>query len=327
VTYPSLPAQLQCAARVKAVEALKGANEIFKRGRKASCPASDLCPVRYDARSYWVNLGGGIASLATVDGRICVSFKVCNYYRRYMDWKPLSADLCYHRKTGRFYLHAVLERQSPETVCDGVLGVDLGIVEIATDSLGNSYSGEDVKAVRRRVKRLRGLLQAKGTRSAKRHLKRIRKKQSRYVRNINHIISKSLVSTASQSRKALALEDLKGIRERETVSRQMRWLLGNWAFDQLRQFVSYKAEASGVPLVQVDPRNSSRICSECGYCDKANRKSQSSFKCLKCAFEANADFNAARNLEARGYSSEALMCQLRDSQNAVATELGASCLL
>ena len=107
----------------------------------------------------------------------------------------------------------------------------------------------------------------------------------------------------------------------------MRWLLGNWAFDQLRNFVAYKAEAAGVPVVYVDPRNSSRTCSQCGHLDKANRKSQSSFVCQKCGYQANADFNAAVNLESRGYRSEALSCRLRSCQEAEAIEPGASCLL
>jgi IS605 OrfB family transposase len=327
-TYPDLPAQLHCAARVKAAESLKSADAIFKTGRKANCPQSINCTIRYDARSYWVRLSNGTASLATTAGRIIVQFNLCGYYRRYLDWKPCSADLCYDRKTGRFYLHVVVKQTAPDAVCDGVLGVDLGIVEIATDSHGRSYSGEAVKAVRTRVRRIRRILQSKGTRSAKKHLRRIRQKQSRYVRDVNHCVSKSLVQTATQSRKALALEDLKNIRDRaDTVSRQMRWLLGNWAFDQLRNFVAYKAEASSVPVVYVDPRNSSRICSRCGHCDKANRKSQASFVCLKCGFQANADFNAAVNLEARGYRSEALMCQLRHCQGAEVTGLDASCLL
>jgi len=154
-----------------------------------------------------------------------------------------------------------------------------------------------------------------GSKSAKKHLKRIRQKQSRFSRDTNHVISKRLVATAAHSRKALALEDLKGIRDRaETVfgrgnksaCRQMRWLMGNWAFDQLRQFLSYKAEAAGIPLVSVDPRNTSRTCSRCGHCEKANRKSQAKFLCLQCGFETNADSNAAVNIGVRAESSAML---------------------
>lgn len=311
--YPDLPSQLHCAARVKATEALKSVDERLKQGRKAGRPTSQLCPVRYDARSYWVKLEEGMASLASVAGRVCVRFNLCGYYRRYLGWKPCSADLCFDAKDRRFYLHVVVETDAPKASCEAVLGVDLGITEIATDSEGNQYSGEAVKSVRRRVRRIRRLLQAKGTKSAKKHLKRIRQKQSRFSRDTNHVISKRLVATAANSRKALALEDLKGIRDRaETVfGREMRWLMGNWAFDQLRQFTAYKAEAAGIPLVSVDPRNTSRTCSKCGHCEKANRKSQAKFYCLSCGFETNADANAAVNIGVRASSSESLLSQLR----------------
>ncbi len=311
--YPSLPSQLHCAARVKATEALKSVDERLKQGRKAGCPTSQLCPVRYDARSYWVKLSEGMASLATVAGRVCVRFNLCGYYRRYLDWKSCSADLCFDAKSRRFYLHVVVDTDAPEAACEAVLGVDLGITEIATDSEGNQYSGDAIKSVRRRLRRIRRLLQAKGTKSAKKHLKRIRRKQSRFSRDTNHVISKRLVATAANSRKALGVEDLKGIRDRsETVfSREMRWLMGNWAFDQLRQFLSYKAEAAGIPLVSVDPRNTSRTCSQCGHCEKANRKSQAKFHCLSCGFETNADSNAAVNIGVRASSSESLLSQLR----------------
>ena len=151
--------------------------------------------MRYDARSYWVKLSEGRASLASVAGRVCVQFNLCGYYRRYLGWKPCSSDLCFDAKDRRFYLHVVVETDAPEASCEGVLGVDLGITEIATDSEGNQYSGEAVKSVRRRVRR-------------------IRQKQSRFSRDTNHVISKRLVATAANSRKALALEDLSGIRDR-----------------------------------------------------------------------------------------------------------------
>lgn len=310
--YPDLPSQLHCAARVKATEALKSVDALLKQGRKAGKPTSELCPVRYDARSYWVKLGEGRASLASVAGRVCVHFNLCGYYRRYLGWKPCSADLCFDAKDRLFYLHVVVETDAPEASCEAVLGVDLGITGIATDSEGNQYSGEAVKSVRRRVRRIRRLLQARGTKSAKKHLKRIRQKQSRFSRDTNHVISKRLVATATNSRKALALEDLTNIRDRaNSFSREMRWLMGNWAFDQLKQFLVYKAEAAGIPLVSVDPRNTSRTCHKCGHCEKANRKSQAKFHCLSCGFDTNADQNAAVNIGVRASSSESLLSQLR----------------
>ena len=197
----------------------------------------------------------------------------------------------------------------------GVLGVDLGIAEVATDSDGNAHSGEPVKAVRRRLKRLRSLLQKAQTRNAKRHLRKIRRRQRRFVSDSNHVIAKHLVERAHSTRRALCLEDLSGIRERANgfhshwreLGREMRWLLGGWAFDQLRALVAYKAEMAGVPVVYVDPRNTSRTCHACGYCDKANRPSQATFRCLACGLAMNADVNAALNLKARAEQSCGLL--------------------
>jgi predicted transposase len=62
--YDDMPSQLVASARMKATEALKSVQERKKQGRTVSCPHSDCCPIRYDARSYWVKLEEGRASLA-----------------------------------------------------------------------------------------------------------------------------------------------------------------------------------------------------------------------------------------------------------------------
>ena len=76
----------------------------------------------------------------------------------------------------------------------------------------------------------------------------------------------------------------------------MRWLLGNWAFDQLKQFVSYKAEAAGLSVVSVDPRNTSRTCPECGHVSAENRPTQEKFHCQSCGHTAHADTVGALNV-------------------------------
>lgn len=74
--YPHLPAQLVCAARVKATEAVKSALDRLKKGRKASAPRSRVCPIRYDQRSYWIKWDTFTCSLATVTGRMQLAFTV-----------------------------------------------------------------------------------------------------------------------------------------------------------------------------------------------------------------------------------------------------------
>jgi putative transposase len=169
-------------------------------------------------------------------------------------------------------------------------------VNLATDSDGESFSGMQVKAVRERYHKRRQTLQKVGTRSAKRRLKKMSGREKRFQKDTNHRIAKSLVQKAARTRKAIALEDLTGIRERTTVRRANRYERHSWAFYQLRTFITYKAAWAGVQIKMIDPRNTSRACSQCGHCEKANRQSQASFLCKQCGFCSNADVNAAVNI-------------------------------
>jgi putative transposase len=239
-------------------------------------------------------------SIWSVDGRLKLPFVCGDYQRGLLAYRQGEADLAF--VGGDFYLMATVSIPDPPLiVTDGVLGVDLGIVQLATDSEGNQYSGESIKSCRSRRRSHRSGLQKTGTKRAKRTLKKTNRKAGRFSKWVNHNISKAIVQTAVLSRKAIALEDLTGIRERGSAfSREMRWQLGNWAFFELANFIVYKARRAGIGVVFVDARDTSKTCSCCGYCERANRKSQAQFLCVQCGFQANADFNASRNLEARG---------------------------
>ncbi len=313
-----LPAQLTVRAIAKVCDS-------YKTDRSVKHVFKPRGAVVYDARCFKL-VGVSAAELTTVHGRFRFRLAHGGKQREQLAAGTTGeADLRF--RDGSYYLAISIKTAPPPpaNTRGGVLGVDLGIVEIATDSEGNAYSGEAVKTVRRRVRRIRTLLQKKGTKSAKRHLKKIRQRQSRFVRNTNHCIAKQLVATAGSRQKALALENLKGIRGRASgFNREMRWLLGNWAFADLGAKIKYKAAETGIPVVAVDPRNTSRTCSRCGHCDKANRQSQSHFQCLQCGLTLNADRNAALNIQARGSLSEALLSQLRSPWNGTGCRLGTS---
>jgi putative transposase len=182
---------------------------------------------------------------------------------------------------------------------EGWLGVDMCIVNIAVDSEGNIYSGAHVKSIRHRRRKLRAKLQSKGTRAARRLLRKRRAKESRFARHTNHVISKRIVATAKALGKDIGIEELGGIRDRAPVRHSQRATLHSWSFHQLRGFIEYKAQLGGVRVCAVDPRNTSRTCPMCGCIDKANRPTQSQFKCIRCGYAAMADANAARNIASR----------------------------
>jgi putative transposase len=204
-------------------------------------------------------------------------------------------------RDGKWFLYATCDVPGPDLVGpDGFVGVDLGIANIATTDDGTRHSGKHLNRVRHRNRALRRKLQAKGTKSAKRLLRKRSRKEARFAADTNHVIAKRIVTEAERTGRGIALEDLTGIRARVRLRKPQRVTLHSWAFAQLGQFIAYKAAQAGVPLVYVDPAYTSQACSRCGHVSKKNRPSQATFCCTSCSFAEHADVNAARNIAARG---------------------------
>lgn len=314
--YPQLPAQLVISARAKATEAVKSAltwkvkreREYPKKAAKAlargkpaptfkpmRCPQSKNCAIRYDQRSYTVF--GDCVSLATTYGRQLLALHLYPYAIRLLEQSIGydSADLIYRK--GRFWLHVVVTLPDIEFVPHGdVVGVDFGITRPAVASNDKFYGKRSWKAVERRYFRLKRALQSKGTKSAKRHLKKLSGKTARFRTNCDHVVSRQLVQSVTPGT-LIVIENLKGIRSNtKQRSKQQKRAMHQWSFNRLRDLLTYKAEVHGCMVVGVDPRCTSQRCSRCGHIHRYNRRSQSRFKCRKCGFELNADLNGSRNI-------------------------------
>ena len=322
----SLPSQLACAARVKATEVLKAAKTAVKaaaklnkeRAEKAkrhgkpapqprviSCPYSSFSPIRYDVRSYKIRFNKSEVSLLTLSGRVFIPFLLPAYYTDLATWSIGSADLIRDRK-GRWSLHVSVSKEvDPVAPTGEVVGIDLGIVKPATDSNGKHYGKDRWKEIEQRTLTLRRALQVKGTKSAKRHLMRLRGRTGRFHRDCDHVVSKQIVSSVCPGA-TLVFEDLTGILDRVKVRRAHRQRLHFWSFDQLLTFTQYKAAARGVSVVNVDARYTSQKCSRCAHVSRSNRTTQADFKCCDCGFVANADVNAAINIRANYIKSQGL---------------------
>ncbi|MFI9762450.1 RNA-guided endonuclease InsQ/TnpB family protein [Streptomyces sp. NPDC051963] len=206
-------------------------------------------------------------------------------------------------RNGQWYLLATCEvpEADENSGAQGFIGVDLGIVNVATTSTGRRHSGLRLNRCREQDRKLRGQLQRKGTKSAKRRAKKHAGREARRARDINHKISKCIVAEAQRTGRGIALEDLGGIRERVRLRKPQRVTLHSWTFHQLGQFIAYKAKRAGVPVVCVDPAHTSRECSQCHHIDRRNRPSQAVFVCRSCGFVEHADLNASHNIAARGW--------------------------
>jgi putative transposase len=304
VTY-GLGAQLACCARDKAAEAVRAVHAApVRRDRDTdqiipkTCPTFDTnSSIRYDTHTYRL-LNLDRVSLNTTSGRVVGQLVLGDFQRRYLydtTWKIGGAELLRRDKVWYLYITQSKAAPTPDEPI-GYLGVDLGIVNLAADSDGEIYSGQQIQAVRKQRYNHRRRLQRKNTRRARWRLRKTARREHRFQKDTNHRISKALVAKAQTERKALALEDLTQIRERVTVRRKQRRVRHAWAFRQLRTFIGYKAQRAGVRVVHIDPRNTSRRCAACGHCNKRNRHDQAHFRCLACGHTAAADTNAAVNI-------------------------------
>ena len=289
-----LPSQLTVSARMKATEAIKAVKTKIKKKQKATCPKSKIVSIRYDARSYNVWFDRNEISILTISGRQKISISIPEYFKQYITWKRCSADL-FLRKN-KVFLHIVLTKEIADPEPTGkVVGIDRGIKRIAVTSENQFFGGGQIKKVSKRYEKVRSALQSCGSKSAKRHLRKISKKENRFRANVNHVITKQIVESLN-SGDVIAIEKLTGIRQTVRLRKKQRKDLHKWNFFQFEQFLTYKAEARGMKIEYVDARFTSQKCSICGYISRSNRQSQSVFKCKHCGLSLNADLNASRNI-------------------------------
>ena len=299
-----LPSQLVVSARTKATEALKSAKTKQKKKEKVRCPQSKRACIRYDQRTMTLNFDKRKVTLSSLKGRMQAKLLIPKYAEKYLEWKPRSADLCLH-KNGKLHLHLVFEKAFERKAIQKVVGIDLGVNRPAVTSECDFYGERRWKEVENRYFRLKRKLQAKGTKSAKRHLKKIAQKVNRFRTDCDHVLSKRLV-TAYGEGTLLVLEDLTDIRKRVKVRKKQRRRIHAWSFARLKSFLEYKAIIYGCQVDYVDPRYTSQKCSKCEYIDKRNRKTQSEFVCKRCEFKHNADLNAAKNIRLNHLASSGI---------------------
>lgn len=279
------------------VRAIAKVVEVYKRDKDIQPKFRPYGAIVYDQRILsWKGIDR--VSIQTTDGRQIMPWVCGAYQQAFLERARGQADLIY--RNAMFFLYVTINvGDVPEGDPTEYLGVDLGQRNIAADSDGETFCGAHNASLRRRHARLRRKLQKKGTKSAKRLLRRRRRKEARFATNLNHRISKAIVRKAKGTGRGIGMEDLTHIRDRTTVRKSQRRAHHSWAFAQLRKFVCYKAALHGVPLVCIDPKYTSQTCPECGTIDRRNRPTRDGFVCISCGFSGPADTTAAINIGRR----------------------------
>lgn len=233
------------------------------------------------------------------------------YDDRILSWQHDARTVSIWTLAGRIKTFLIATCEIPEAPLNtnpvDWIGVDRGIVNLATTSDGDNYQGRRLGRYRRWHARKRAELQGKRTRSANRRAKRRAKREARYAAHVNHNISKEIVAVAQRTGRGIALEELGGIRDRVRPSGDQRAALSSWPFHQLEAHIRYKAQRVGVPVIAVDAHYTSQMCPRCGHTARHNRPTRDLFSCRRCGLAGPADVVAGVNVRNRARSAWVLV--------------------
>lgn len=290
--YYAIKSSFNLSAQV-VVRCISKVCDAYKLDRKIERSFKPLGSIAYDSRI--LTYKGDTASIWTVSGRLKINY-IC-HNPKYLPYIQGEADLVF--KKGKFYLFQTCEVPEDEVKdVEDFIGCDFGLVDICTISTGKSFNSKKINDYREKKEKIRGSIQRKGTKGAKKLLKRLSGRERRTATIINHTIAKEIVSIAQAEGKGISFEDLKGIRFRSTnKGKKFRKRVGKWSFFQLRSFITYKAKRVGIPAIAVNAAYTSKTCSLCHHIGNRNGKS---FKCDNCGNSMDADHNAAVNIATLG---------------------------
>jgi putative transposase len=320
-TDHDLTSNLVQQAIFQAVEAVKAGVERLEKNENTSQPEFTADTVRYDKRAATFHTDH--VSLSTVDGRIEADYvlpeaQTNTPFEEYLngdEWEFRTSTLHYDPFEDEFWFHIGFKRvkkdtdsTQPDAVVpehNTVLGIDLGVENLAVASTGTFWTGDELDHRHREFQQRRGDLQQTGTQEAHRTLKRVSTKETAYYKQYLHIVANEIVEEAVEHNcSVIAFEDLTDIRKR---AQGATWH-HRWRFNRLYEYVEYKAKAYGIDVEELEwsPQartvpayDTSQRCSSCGFTHEDNRPTQEHFECQKCGYENHADYNAAKNVAVR----------------------------
>lgn len=287
-----IPSQMSCSIMRDVISTYK---TIHAKNTRWSIEAkfNRSTPTLVWNRDYSISKKTNDLSIITVDGREIIK---TNWSGLLHEGEFGSAKLIHRR--GKWYIQIPITFEIDDSNISNIVGVDLGLRFVITsyDSHGKTkfVNGKQIKQKKNHYKKVRSQLQSKNTKSSRRRLKTIGQRESRWMNDVNHCLSKALVLNNPNS--LFVLEDLSGIRKIKT-SKKMRGNLHSWSFYDLRQKIEYKSLLYGCETLIVDPHYTSQTCPKCGNIDKKNRSKEIHlFTCTSCRYQSNDDRIGAMNL-------------------------------
>ncbi len=296
--HPGMYAQHLVSAFEVAGAALKNYRRRVQAGKAASTPYVRRLMMKAENQAYKLDRENGIVDLPIKAGcHVKLKLVMSDYHRKYMDDEALSLGsltlrpdrviIAFRRDAPKPYApESALSLDTNERSLDGVF---------ANDGAGMPVRAEypDVAAIQMRHHDRRRRLQKKKAhdrRTSRRLCRREGAREHRRVEYRLHQVANAVLDFAQERRSVIVLEDLTGMRCKRNKDLNRR--LSMWPRRKLHQILEYKSQWRGIPLVKVDPRNSSKKCPICGC---MNTRMGTMFEC-GCGWRLDGHINASINL-------------------------------
>lgn len=259
---PEIPAQVV----IRAYKAAKAAYKTVKSNKHKitePCVKNGLS-IRLDKHLYkWIKVGE-IIRLTTKEKRIDVELQLFAKVKELFKKYEVSDPLIFLRGD-RLFLNVTFENDIPVILDDSnCVGVDMGINNLLACSDGRIYKSKTYLAAKRKIRFLKSKLQAKGTKSARRHLKKVKRKESNISKNFAHHLANQFISETKS--KTIVFEDLKNLKLSSVKKNKKKGKLGKFINNKVgqvpislfREIISYKAKLKGISVLLVDPAYTSQ---------------------------------------------------------------------
>ena len=244
----------------------------------------------------------GCLSISTLEGRKKIGWKIPEHFQKDFNNAKSIDSLCLAK--GKAFLSITLEVHEPKSVTP--VGIDLGVnnaLVACTRKDTLFVSGKALVIRNTKTRKVRSRLQSKlsgkkaqhrDTRSVRRALKRLSRKQSNRSLTFCRETAAKLCKWVPKD-SVLVFEDLhfKPKSKKEHIRKGTRRKLNSWSFNLMMTAVKNRAERDGIDIAFVNPAYTSQLCSSCGLLGIRNRHK---FNCPACGHVAHADVNASQNI-------------------------------
>lgn len=294
--YPEFRSQLVIKAENNCLSAYK---TIKSNKHKIDKPiVKKRLATNFDQRLFLHRVVNGehVFRLTTLEKRIVCKVELYPKLSKMLNTWPFG-DVMVSSNGHEVYISIGFKVETPEPKHGLALGIDLGIRRFATTSDGKLFIDKDFNKHKRELRYLKRMLRSKadtGSKTAKKHLRKLSTKERNINKDFTHKLSNAILQTSCTT---IVLEDLN---VKQLKSKRQRYQnknrISQVSFADLKFMVTYKAALAGKRVVCVSPYYTSQLDHSTGKLEGER---------IGCRFYSlnglvyDADINAAINIAKR----------------------------